>query len=90
MEALRLVGNSFRSGKAFDAIFMDCIMPIMDGPTAAREILSIGYTGIIVGFTGGRSGVANCQICIFLESSPCNLNDIPASICSRSFSSLTQ
>lgn len=43
-EALRMVGNSFRSKKAYDVIFMDCIMPIMDGPTAAREIFSIGYT----------------------------------------------
>ena len=35
-----------------DAIFMDCVMPVMDGPTAAREMRSIGYEGTIMGFTG--------------------------------------
>lgn len=56
-EALRLVAQSFtsktksKSRRAFDFIFMDFVMPVMDGPTSAREILAIGYPGQIVGVT---------------------------------------
>ena len=60
VDAVRMGASSFRSKKAYDAIFMDCIMPIMDGPTAAREMLAIGYTGPIIGFTGRPRLLGSC------------------------------
>jgi signal transduction histidine kinase/CheY-like chemotaxis protein len=39
-------------GKLFDIILMDFVMPIMDGPTATREMRAIGYMAPIFGVTG--------------------------------------
>ncbi len=36
----------------YDAILMDFIMPVMNGPTATSEIRKLGYTGPIIGVTG--------------------------------------
>ena len=45
-------GDSGNSGDRYDLIFMDYVMPNMDGPTATREIRAMGYDGIIIGLTG--------------------------------------
>jgi len=38
--------------KSYDLILLDSSMPIMDGPTAARQIRSLGYSGLMIGVTG--------------------------------------
>ena len=40
------------SAMAYSAKLMDFVMPSMDGPTATKEIRSLGYTAPIFGVTG--------------------------------------
>ena len=35
-----------------DVVLLDFVMPNMDGPTAAKEMRMLGYSGLIVGVTG--------------------------------------
>jgi len=53
-EALNKVLESLASPLAgkYDIIMMDFVMPIMDGPTATREMRKAGFTGYIFGLTG--------------------------------------
>ena len=51
-EACRLVEEAMLTFTSFDIVFLDCEMPGMDGPTAARQIVAMGFRGKIVGFTG--------------------------------------
>ncbi|XP_061943836.1 two-component response regulator 24-like [Populus nigra] len=43
------------NGASFDLILMDMEMPIMNGPTATRELRAIGVKSIIVGVTSHTS-----------------------------------
>jgi len=49
LEAVQYVLNSNQKP---DIILMDFVMPIMDGPTATKELRAFGYKGIIIGVTG--------------------------------------
>jgi len=52
-EALNTVKEATSRGETYDLILMDYEMPVMNGPTAAREIRAIGIDqSFIVGITG--------------------------------------
>ena len=48
----RIDSSNGGHGSPFDAILMDFIMPNMDGPTATRQLRTMGYTSVIFGVTG--------------------------------------
>ena len=51
-EAVNLLRASIEEGSIFDAVLMDFVMPVMDGPTATKIIREMGYKGAIIGVTG--------------------------------------
>lgn len=50
--AVDLMNQELESGLAFDAVFMDSVMPKMDGPTASAACRASGYKGAMFGVTG--------------------------------------
>ena len=54
-EAVTTVEKLMSEGKSIDLILMDYMMPVMNGPTAARAIRYLGYTGPIIGVTGNAT-----------------------------------
>ena len=55
-------------GKPYDAILMDFVMPNMDGPTATKQLRTMGYTGAIFGVTG--NGKSDDEYVIYRQLSP--------------------
>ena len=54
-KGIEKIEDSLLSGdgaRPFDCILMDYVMPVMDGPTATKEIRALGYTAPIYGVTG--------------------------------------
>jgi CheY-like chemotaxis protein len=54
-EALAIVIDRMSTGEEFDLIFMDCLMPVMDGYTAVQTMRKLGYKGPILALTGNTS-----------------------------------
>ena len=52
IDALGKYEQSVREGRRFDGVFLDFVMPRMDGPRAACELRSRGYKQPIIGVTG--------------------------------------
>jgi len=50
--AFHVVKAAMETPDSFDVILMDNVMPNMDGPTAAQQLRSAGYNGVIIGITG--------------------------------------
>ena len=50
--AVEAMEHSIESLEPFDLVLMDYQMPVMDGPTSAREMRVMGYKGPIIGVTG--------------------------------------
>ena len=51
-DACDKIKHTVGSLNSFDLILIDYQMPVMDGPTAIREIKKMGFNGRIVGVTG--------------------------------------
>ena len=46
LEAVYLVNNTVKQKtRPYDAVFLDCLMPVMDGPSAALAMRKMGYAG---------------------------------------------
>jgi len=65
VDAVQKVKESMVDGIKYHVIFMDFMMPKMDGPTATVEILKLGYQGKIYGATGNAM---QHDIDFFMES----------------------
>eukprot|EP01036_Dinobryon_divergens_P061951 gene61951-biopygen34590 len=50
--AVEKMRRTLGEGKPFDLVLMDYQMPNMDGPTAAKRMREMGFTGPIIGVTG--------------------------------------
>jgi CheY-like chemotaxis protein len=51
-EAVQKVTEAMKDGTPYDTILMDYEMPVMNGPTASKEIRALGCDSVIVGITG--------------------------------------
>jgi CheY-like chemotaxis protein len=69
--AVQLIEESLQDPKkGFDLIFMDCLMPVMDGIEATRRIRKLGFSKPIFALTGNSSDVGAEQM------AECGFNNI--------------
>jgi len=52
LQAVALVQSAIAASRRIDVILMDYEMPIMNGPTATKRIIEMGFQGVIFGVTG--------------------------------------
>jgi CheY-like chemotaxis protein len=64
-EAVQKVMESLQNGSPYDTILMDYEMPVMDGPTASKEIRALSCDSLIVGVTGNalQEDIAHFKSC---------------------------
>jgi CheY-like chemotaxis protein len=64
-EAVQKVMASLKNGNPYATILMDYEMPVMDGPTASKEIRALGCDSLIVGVTGNAlpEDIAHLRSC---------------------------
>jgi len=63
-QAVACVKRAVEQRRDYDVIFMDFVMPNMDGPTATAEIRGLGYVGAVFGVTGNA---LTSDIQLFIE-----------------------
>ena len=51
LEGYRKAIDKYKLNQTYSVIFMDILMPVMDGYTVTRELRRIGYKGIIIALT---------------------------------------
>ena len=52
VDVIKHVLSGVKPGGYFDCILMDYMMPVLDGPSATKQIRDLGYTGKIFAVTG--------------------------------------
>ena len=55
VDVSRLVTAAAQKSLPFDAVFLDWMMPIVDGPSAAKALKTAGYRGQIVGMSATQT-----------------------------------
>jgi len=80
LRAVEMVQAAMQKGTPYDVVLLDCEMPVMKGPEAAREMRKIGFNSFIAGVTGN---VLPEDVQFFKESGadcvlgkPLNLSDL--------------
>jgi CheY-like chemotaxis protein len=65
LEAVDQVKIAAERGRPYDTILMDYEMPVIDGPTASKEIRALAYYSFIVGITGNAlpDDIAHFKTC---------------------------
>ena len=54
-DVARLVAAAAQKNLLFDAVFLDWMLPVIDGPSAAKALRAAGYRGQIVGMSATQA-----------------------------------